>query len=101
MNVQRPPRRRGYWNRRGDHVFHGYVVYAPEELAFPDELRGYPHEDVGYRDEFGIELKYDPERPELPDSLPRFGKLPLKPYRSFIIYDNEPYPAAPTTGRIP
>jgi hypothetical protein len=58
------------------------VVYAPTELAYPDELKDYPYEDVGYRDEFGSELKYDPDRPELPDSLPLKGKPAVKPYRS-------------------
>lgn len=80
--VPRVPRRKGFWNRRGDHIHGGYVVYAPAELAYPDELKDYPHEDVGYRDEFGSELKYDPDRPELLDSLPLKGKPAVKPYRS-------------------
>jgi hypothetical protein len=80
--VSRLPRRKGFWNRRGDHVHGGYVVYAPQELAYPEELRDYPPEDVGYRDEFGSELKYDPDRPELADSLPVKGQPPIKPYRS-------------------
>ena len=83
--VPRVPRRKGFWNRRGDHVHAGYVVYAPPDLAFPDELKDYPAEDVGYRDEFGSELKYDPERPELPDSLPLRGQPPMKPYRSVSV----------------
>lgn len=58
------------------------MVYAPPDLAYPDELKDYPPEDVGYRDEFGSELKYDPARPELPDSLPLRGQPPVKPYRS-------------------
>lgn len=96
--VSRAPRRRGFWNRRGDHFYVGYVVYAPVDLAYPEELKDYPHEDVGYRDEFGSELKYDPERSELPDSLPLKGQPPVKPYRSFIVYDNQPYPQRPSSS---
>jgi hypothetical protein len=84
--VQRVPRRRGFWNRRGDHIYGGYVVYAPAELAYPEELKDYPHEDIGYRDEFGSELKYDPNRPELADSLPLKGQPPVRPYKSVSVY---------------
>jgi hypothetical protein len=83
--VPRVPRRKGFWNRRGDHIHGGYVVYAPPELAYPEELKDYPPADVGYRDEFGSELKYDPDRPELAESLPAKGQPPIKPYRSVSV----------------
>ena len=72
--------RKGFWNRRGDHLtMSGYVVYAPPEKAYPPELRNYPQERVSYRDEIGNETPYV-ERPELPESLPRHGNAPEQPY---------------------
>ncbi|RDB16039.1 hypothetical protein Hypma_003428 [Hypsizygus marmoreus] len=77
----------GFWNRRGDHMTpEGYVVYAPEDMAYPEELENYPAEDSGYQDECGTIVSYDPERPELPESLPLHGKLPRRPYKDFIQY---------------
>lgn len=73
--------RRGFWNRRGDHITPlGYIVYAPPDMAFPDELKGYPEDGKGYKDDFGMIAQYDPDRPELPESLPRHGQPPVHPY---------------------
>ena len=72
--------RRGYWNRRGDHLTkEGYLVYAPADKAYPPELITYPPETEGYQDEKGSYTKCVP-RPELPESLPRHGKPPEYPY---------------------
>ena len=72
--------RRGYWNRRGDHLTReGYLVYAPTDKAYPPELITYPPESEGYQDEKGSYTKYV-ARPELPESLPRHGKPPEYPY---------------------
>lgn len=72
--------RRGYWNRRGDHLTkEGYLVYAPVDRAYPSELITYPPENEGYQDEKGSYTKYV-ARPELPESLPRHGKPPEYPY---------------------
>jgi hypothetical protein len=72
--------RRGYWNRRGDHLTkEGYLVYAPDNKAYPPELITYPPETEGYQDEKGSYTKYV-ARPELPESLPRHGKPPEYPY---------------------
>lgn len=72
--------RRGYWNRRGDHLTkEGYLVYAPADKAYPPELISYPPETEGYQDEKGSYTKYV-ARPELPESLPRHGKPPEYPY---------------------
>ena len=76
-------RRKGFWNRRGDHLTStGKIVYAPEDRAYPDELRNYPHERDGYRDEFGIFIGYLESRTELEESLPRHGRPPARPYES-------------------
>ncbi|KAF7318221.1 hypothetical protein HMN09_00330500 [Mycena chlorophos] len=92
--IQKPPPerwrkriRRGMWNRRGDHLtMDGFIVYAPPSIAYPDELADYPAETVGYRDHLGVEIMYM-ERPELPESLPRYGQPPLQPYEKFVVYD--------------
>ncbi|KAJ7749316.1 hypothetical protein DFH07DRAFT_888598 [Mycena maculata] len=79
--------RKGLWNRRGDHLtVDGFVVYAPLDRAYPDELRDYPAETVGYRDHLGGEIPYI-DRPELPESLPRFGQAPRQPYEKFVVYE--------------
>ncbi|KAF7289963.1 hypothetical protein MIND_01371600 [Mycena indigotica] len=83
----RTRKRMGMWNRRGDHLtMDGYIVYAPSNRAYPEELSDYPAENVGYRDHRGSELKYL-ERPELPESLPRHGQPPLQPYDKFVVYE--------------
>jgi hypothetical protein len=85
MLTSSPPRgrRRGFWNRRGDHLTADmYVVYAPHALSHPEDLADYPHAREGYRDEYGTFVPWDPNRPELPDSLPRMGRAPLRPYES-------------------
>jgi hypothetical protein len=48
-------RRKGFWNRRGDHVTaDGYIVYAPPDLVYPPDLDGYPDgKDEGYMNEDG------------------------------------------------
>ncbi|KAJ7791949.1 hypothetical protein B0H14DRAFT_3094391 [Mycena olivaceomarginata] len=80
--------RKGLWNRRGDHLTaDGFVVYAPADCAYPEELREYPAETVGYRDHLGTTIGYLPSRPELPESLPRFGQPPRQPYEKFVVYE--------------
>jgi len=75
-------RRRGYWNRRGDHLTQsGYIVYAPPGKQFPQELRNYPTEDEGYENHDNL-FTANTARPELPESLARGGKPPEKPYDS-------------------
>ncbi|KAG5353066.1 hypothetical protein C0989_010689 [Termitomyces sp. Mn162] len=84
-----PPRQRrrlGFWNRRGDHCTkEGYIVFAPPEQAFPAELSTYPERD--YQDDLGFRVAFDPRRPELPESLPRRGQPPEKPYKDFLMYN--------------
>ncbi|KAJ7136129.1 hypothetical protein C8R44DRAFT_976822 [Mycena epipterygia] len=80
--------RRGLWNRRGDHLtMDGFVVYAPVDRAYPADLQDYPAETVGYRDHLGAEVGYLATRPELPESLPRFGQPPRQPYEKFVVYE--------------
>jgi hypothetical protein len=72
--------RHGYWNQRGDHLTPDrYIVYAPPDRAFPAELAAYPAEEVGYRNHDGAWCQWA-ERPELPESLPRKGRAPERPY---------------------
>ncbi|KAF7331571.1 hypothetical protein MKEN_00036500 [Mycena kentingensis (nom. inval.)] len=79
--------RKGWWNRRGDHLtMDGYIVYAPASAAYPEELRDYPDGTAGYRDQTGRDLPWV-ERPELPESLPRHGQAPLQPYEKFVVYE--------------
>lgn len=79
--------RKGFWNRRGDHLTPNlYVVYAPENRAYPAELQHYPSETDGYKDQYGTFMPYLAERPELPASLPYHGRPPAQPYDSFVIY---------------
>ncbi|KDQ60274.1 hypothetical protein JAAARDRAFT_191673 [Jaapia argillacea MUCL 33604] len=92
-SAQRPavsPRRRlrkGFWNRRGDHLTHdGFIVYAPPERANPSELSDYPSTLDGYRNHKGEFMRYDPARQELPESMTLRGEPPRIPYASFIEY---------------
>ncbi|KAF8056712.1 hypothetical protein FPV67DRAFT_1658315 [Lyophyllum atratum] len=81
-------RRVGYWNRRGDHCTkEGYIVYAPHEKSYPEELKDYPEDGVGYENGFGHIGLFDSKRPELPESLPRHGQPPLRPYSEFVKYE--------------
>jgi len=81
-------RRVGYWNRRGDHCTkEGYIVYAPPDKAHPEELKDYPEDGVGYENGFGHIGLFDPKRPELPESLPRHGQPPERPYSEFVKYE--------------
>ncbi|KAF8198585.1 hypothetical protein BJ912DRAFT_30614 [Pholiota molesta] len=85
--MQSTPRvRRGYWNRRGDHLTpEGYIVYAPLNMAYPAELVAYPSEEEGYRNHDGVLCQWA-ERPELLESLPRRGRAPERPYDGFVVY---------------
>ncbi|KAK6977993.1 hypothetical protein R3P38DRAFT_2747297, partial [Favolaschia claudopus] len=79
--------RKGFWNRRGDHLTEdGFVVYAPLTTTYPSELHNYPDETVGYRDHLGKEVPWSASHVELPESLPRFGQPPLRPYDQFVVY---------------
>jgi hypothetical protein len=74
--------RRGYWNRRGDHLTpEGYLVFPPKSMQYPDELKTYPSENEGYLDHSGLYTDYV-RRPELPQSLPKRGNPPERPYDS-------------------
>ncbi|KAJ3554085.1 hypothetical protein NP233_g12495 [Leucocoprinus birnbaumii] len=59
-------RRKGYWNRRGDHVTSdGYIVYAPGHLVYPQDLDDYPDgKDGGYQNEHGMRTKWA-SRPQI------------------------------------
>lgn len=89
LSRQTPPspykgrRRLGFWNKRGDHLTPwGEIVYALEAKSYPKELRHYPKEEEGYLNEHGWFVKYDDNRQEFLDSLPRRGKPPIRPYES-------------------
>ena len=74
--------RRGYWNRRGDHLTRdGYVVFPPPKTQYPEELRAYPFETQGYQDHSGMFIAYV-RRPEHPQSLSKHGQPPERPYES-------------------
>ncbi|KIM42106.1 hypothetical protein M413DRAFT_444575 [Hebeloma cylindrosporum] len=78
--------RRGYWNRRGDHLTpEGYLVLPPPSMQYPDDLKTYPFENEGYRDHSGVFTAYV-RRPELPQSLPKNGNPPERPYESFVLF---------------
>lgn len=77
----------GFWNRRGDHLTsNSFVVYAPHDRAYPEDLRDYPGEREGYRDQFGTLVAWREERPELPTSLPYHGRAPTQPYESVGLF---------------
>ncbi|PCH44955.1 hypothetical protein WOLCODRAFT_139346 [Wolfiporia cocos MD-104 SS10] len=82
--------RKGFWNCRGDHLLvenNGtFIVYAPHNKASPRELAQYPSPLEGFMDHHGHRAGYDPSVPELPESLPRHGEPPLRPYDSFLQY---------------
>jgi hypothetical protein len=74
--------RRGYLNRRGDHLTpDGYVTFPPPSMQYPEELRMYLFENEGYRNHSGLFISYV-RRPELPQSLSKYGNLPERPYES-------------------
>ena len=82
--------RRGYWNKRGDHLVavdserqQLCVVYAPQGQQYPEELAVYPAPEKGWADIRTRHLiPFDQRYPELPDSLPRHGQSPKRPYES-------------------
>ena len=75
-------KRKGFWNKRGDHFTRsGYVVYAPYDEAYPRDLQDYPDEFQGFVDENGERLGPGP-RPELPGSASRLGRPPIHKYHS-------------------
>lgn len=51
-------------------------------MADPEELKDYPEAGDAYKDNFGTIVEHNPDRPELPESLPRYGKPPEQPYAS-------------------
>lgn len=78
----------GFWNRRGDHLTpDGHVVYAPPQLSHPPDLKSYPRTKDGYMNHEGAFMKQSRNWTELQDSLPRFGRPPVKPYESFVVYN--------------
>ena len=83
--------RRGYWNRRGDHLTRdGYIVFPPPKMQYPEELRMYSFEIQGYQDHSGFFIAYV-RRPEHPQSLSKHGNPPERPYESvcFFLLDGE------------
>ncbi|KAK0446057.1 uncharacterized protein EV420DRAFT_1648284 [Desarmillaria tabescens] len=80
--------RMGFWNRRGDHLTpDGHIVYAPPHLSHPAELKDYPRTKDGFMNHEGAFMKQSPNWTELQDSLPRFGRSPVRPYESFVVYN--------------
>ena len=57
-----------------------YIVYAPRAKANPPELSEYPAATEGFKNHEGKMIKYNPNILELPESLPRHGEEPLRPY---------------------
>ncbi|KAI0827082.1 hypothetical protein BC628DRAFT_1418674 [Trametes gibbosa] len=91
QNAHRRQVRHGFWNRRGDHLFvndrqERYIVYAPQHLANPEDLKHYPSPTDGWQDHLGNFMKYDPGVPELRDSLPVHGLPATRPYKNFVQY---------------
>jgi hypothetical protein len=83
--------RHGYWNRRGDHLTpDGYIVFPPPSMQYPEELRMYPFENEGYQDHSGQFIAYV-RRPELPQSLPKDGHPPERPYELVSFFLNVEY----------
>ncbi len=81
--------RMGFWNRRGDHLtLDGHVVYAPPHLSHPAELKSYPRTKDGYMNHEGAFMKQSPNWTELQDSLPRFGRPPVRPYESVSAFSS-------------
>ena len=94
--------RAGFWNKRGDHlvIVDGpnvspsgrrekkyYVVYAPPGQTYPEELASYPPEDKGWGNiQDRSFIQYSPSYEELPESLPRRGQPPPRPYESVRVY---------------
>jgi len=54
-------------------------------MLFPEELSTYPFENVGYQDHNGQSIAYV-RRPELPQSLPKYGNPPECPYESVCFF---------------
>jgi hypothetical protein len=78
--------RRGYWNRRGDHLTpNGYIVFPPPKMQYPEELRMYPFENQGYQDHTGLFIAYVRRR-EHPQSLSKHGQPPERPYESVCFF---------------
>jgi len=78
--------RRGYWNRRGDHLTpEGYIVFPPLSFQYPEELSTSPFENQGYQDHTGLFIAYA-RHPELPQSLSKHGNPSERPYESFVVY---------------
>ncbi|KAH9835147.1 uncharacterized protein C8Q71DRAFT_710393 [Rhodofomes roseus] len=81
--------RKGFWNKRGDHLVYDQnrwcMVYAPRNSANPPELANYPLPVDGFMDHHGQKVKYDPNVPELPESLPLHGEPPKRPYKEVCV----------------
>lgn len=77
--------RKGFWNRRGDHLTSdSFVVYAPEGKQYPTELREYPSNE--FYNAVTRQRAPDLDRPELPSSLPQRGRPPKDPYESVSLF---------------
>ncbi|PPQ80247.1 hypothetical protein CVT25_003507 [Psilocybe cyanescens] len=79
--------RQGFWNRRGDFLTaDGYIVYAPPDRRYPEDLQTYPPPGIGFRDH-NLQFTLHSPRPELPESIPSFGRPPERSYDSFVVYE--------------
>lgn len=79
-------KRRGLWNRRGDHLTSDYkIVYAPSQFANPPDLAGHPAAGEGWMDHHGQYVRASSRFTELEDSMPRHGREPRRPYESVSV----------------
>lgn len=53
-----PPRRKGWWNRKGEQLWDNDGAYAaaPEHDQYPRDLRNYPEPGTGWMNEEGIQI---------------------------------------------
>jgi hypothetical protein len=78
--------RRGFWNRRGDHLtWDLQVVLAPQDRWYPTELEDYPAPREGYLDHFGVQLPYNPNRPELPGGAGRYDSVSFPQHAMYMV----------------
>lgn len=78
--------RQGFWNQRGDFLTADeFIVYAPPDRRYPEELKAYPPPGIGFRDH-NMEFILHSPIPELPESIPMAGSSPEQPYDSVSLH---------------